>query len=325
MSSASRLSARSALLLFAPRASVVDHLDPTLDVVFKLLLTRKQALLADMLQGILGRPVGAPNVLNPGILGDQARDKQVVLDVRVALDDGSRAAVEMQRRTPANLASRLVYYGARDYGDQLVRGDDYHALKPTAVIAWLAEPLFPKLQRLHSIFELRERHTHVLLGDQLAFHLLQLSHRGPLSTRVASRYDVQVSRWARFLGARSEAELDELCAESRIMSLAKQTLAQISQEPEARRLAREREDAIRLYQDELAVTQAKAEARGRRRGRREGRSEGRAELLLKLLGLRFGMVSEAARDRVLGATAERIDAWAGRVLTARALDEVFDG
>jgi len=188
-------------------------LDPKLDIVFKLMLTQEPALLVDMLQGVLGRNVSTPTVLNPGILGAQVRNKQVGLDLRVALDDGSRADLEMQRRVPDNLAARLVYYGTRDYSDQLVRGDDYGRLTPTSVIAWLGQPMFRDLRRLHSVFELRERHTHKLFSDHLAFHIVQLPYlrHSPVPSTESSCYDAQVTRWARFLCARrSLGEEDEM-------------------------------------------------------------------------------------------------------------------
>jgi predicted transposase/invertase (TIGR01784 family) len=293
----------------------VRRLDPKLDIVFKLMLTRKRALLRDMLQGVLARRVGVPTIINPGIPGELVRSKHVVLDVRVVLDDGSRADLEMQLRTPPTLASRLVYYGARDYADQLVRGDDYHLLEPTAVITWLAKPLFPTLGRLHSIFELRERHTHMLFSEHLTFHVLQLSEQSSLSPSPANRYDAQVARWARFLTARDDAELEQLASENRIMSLAKETLEQLSQDPEVRRLARERADEIKLYNMDIAVTRAE--------GRQEGRKEARAEVLLKLLGLRFGRLSKATRARVQAAAPNQLDTWIERVLTAQTIDKVF--
>jgi predicted transposase/invertase (TIGR01784 family) len=296
-------------------------LDPTLDVVFKMLLTQEPALLADMLQGVLARNVRLPTVLNPGILGAHVRNKQVGLDLRVALDDGSRADLEMQRRAPANLAARLVYYGTRDYSDQLVRGDDYGRLTPTSVIAWLGKPMFRDLRRLHAIFELRERHTHKLFSDHLAFHILQLPHlrSSPLPSAESSCYDAQVTRWARFFTARSDAELEQLASETEIMRLAKDSLHLLAQDPKARRLVREREDALKLYRDELAVTLAKGEAKGLRKGR----NEGRVELLLEQLGVRFGRLSAATRARVQAATSEQLATWARHVLTARTLDEVF--
>lgn len=99
------------------------------------------------------------------------------------------------------------------------------------------------------------------------------------------------------------------------MSLSKHILAQLSEEAKARRLASDREAAIILYRDELAVTRAKAEAKGYRKGR--------ALALLELLGLRFGRLSAATTSRVARATIEQLDAWTERVLTAKTLDEVF--
>ncbi len=91
------------------------------------------------------------------------------------------------------------------------------------------------------------------------------------------------------------------------MATAKQTLDQLSQDPAARRLARDRADAAIFYKMDLAAS----------------RLEGEARLLLKQLGLRFGGPSEAIRARVEAARSEQLDLWAERVLTAKTLDEVF--
>lgn len=191
----------------------MPRLDPKIDVVFKQLLTRKPALLGDMLEGVLAKPVGLPTILDAGIPGERKDDKGIVFDVRATLRDGSRADVEMQLRTRRTLASRLVYYGARDYSDQLGRGQGYERLTPTAVVVWLVEPLFPKLERRHSIFQLRERHTNDLFSEHLAIHLLQLSKPPALSSSRLPRYDAQVERWVRFFSARDDAERDRLALE----------------------------------------------------------------------------------------------------------------
>jgi predicted transposase/invertase (TIGR01784 family) len=299
---------------------IMNLLDPTLDIVFKLMLVREPRLLVHMLEAILGKPIVELTVVNPNIPGNVASSKAIVLDVRAILADGSRADLEMQVRAGPVLRSRLVYYGARDYSDQLVRGDEYDRLTPTTVVVWLVQPLFPTLDRLHSTFELRERHTHMLFSDQLTFHVLQLS---ALSPTGATGYAGAVERWARFFTARDQAELDRLAAEDPIMHLAKQTLEQLSQDPATRRLARERADALRLYEMDLAASKAEGKAEGRAEGKAEGRAEGKAELLLELVGLRFGPPSEQVRAQVETASAEQLDQWAERVLTARTIDEIL--
>jgi Domain of unknown function (DUF4351) len=103
------------------------------------------------------------------------------------------------------------------------------------------------------------------------------------------------------------------------MSIAKDALDQLSQDPATHRLARERVEAIKLYRFELAAhgRQARAE------GEAKGRTEGEPKVLLKLLGLRFGPVSEVAKAHVEAASLEQLDTWAERILTAATLDEVL--
>ena len=127
--------------------------------------------------------------------------------------------------------------------------------------------------------------------------------------------DARVHRWARFLTASSDAELDQLASEDPIMSLAKQTLEALSQDPATHRLVREREEAIKLYRIDLVTSKAE--------GLLEGKAEGKAELLLKLLAIRFGPLPEPTRARITAATTEQIDTWAERMLTASTLDEVL--
>lgn len=65
-------------------------------------------------------------------------------------------------------------------------------------------------------------------------------------------------------------------------------------------------------------------AEGEAKGEAKGKAEGKAELLLKLLALKNFTLTEADRQRILGcAEPDRLDAWAGRVLTANCLDDVL--
>ncbi|MCX4245889.1 DUF4351 domain-containing protein [Paraliomyxa miuraensis] len=170
------------------------------------------------------------------------------------------------------------------------------------------------MDRLHTVLEVEERHGRTALWDELSIHLLQLGAppRPALLEGQGSDYDGVVERWARFFTCfDDEVELQRLAAEDPMMALAKQTLEEISQDPETRRRAREREDEIKL--DELE----------RRASRKAAMAEGKVELILKLLTKRFGSVPLAARARVEAAASEQLDAWAERVLTASTLDDVL--
>lgn len=79
-----------------------------------------------------------------------------------------------------------------------------------------------------------------------------------------------------------------------------------------------------IFQENFDKGVAKGKAEGMAKGMAKGLAQGKAELLLKLLALKQIAVSEADRARILGCTdPDRLDAWAGRVLTATSLREVF--
>jgi predicted transposase/invertase (TIGR01784 family) len=151
----------------------------TTDIVFKMLFVRNPEALRQMLSAILDEEVASLTILDPHIPGSASLtdvSKLVVLDVRVELASGKRVIVEMQMRVTAELASRLVFYAARDLAGSLHRGENYGNLTPTVLIVWLGERLFPgDSAHLHRIFELRERSSSELLSDQISLHVLQLN------------------------------------------------------------------------------------------------------------------------------------------------------
>jgi hypothetical protein len=54
-----------------------------------------------------------------------------------------------------------------------------------------------------------------------------------------------------------------------------------------------------------------------------GKAEGKAEIVLHLVALKFGPLSEEVSYRIQHATPAELDTWAERVLTATSLDELF--
>ncbi|HEY8375161.1 MAG TPA: hypothetical protein VIK91_01675, partial [Nannocystis sp.] len=69
---------------------------------------------------------------------------------------------------------------------------------------------------------------------------------------------------------------------------------------------------------------AQGEAKGRAEGEAKGMAKGEATILLKLLQLKGFAVLEELRQRILECTdCAQLEEWAGRVLTARSLEDVF--
>jgi hypothetical protein len=75
----------------------------------------------------------------------------------------------------------------------------------------------------------------------------------------------KLERWARFLRAQTAQEFEALAQEDAMMTTAKDTLQELSSDPVAQRLARERETAVLMHRHLINSS------------REEGREEGRAE------------------------------------------------
>jgi predicted transposase/invertase (TIGR01784 family) len=273
-----------------------------------------------MLSAVLGEEVEDLTILNPqvpGSLSTETVDKLVVLDIRVQLQGGKRVIVEMQVRATEELGSRLVFYAARDLSSELMRGEEYDELSPTVLIVWLGERMFSlNSEHLHRIFELRERRSGELLSDQLSVHVLQLEDFEELPAPSDESEGARaVRRWARFLMAEDEQDLDLLVSEDAGMESAVETIKTLSQDPEAVRLAEDRQASVRLYHHAIALAE--------RKGKAEGKAEKARATLERLLIRRFGTLPGPTVERLEGATEADLDVWTERLLDAKNLDDVF--
>jgi predicted transposase/invertase (TIGR01784 family) len=252
----------------------MQSLRPTSDIVFKMFLLRRQELLRHMVEAVLGRssPLRELTVLNPSIPKECPADKEIVLDIRVRLDDGSEVDLEMQTTSPAGTLPRFLYYWARAFSENRHRGDRDVDIRPVVSILWLKAATFQQPQ-FHGVFRILEEKTGEVFTPELEIHTLELSKL----ELAPGTEDVRILRWARFLLAQTDEERQTLADEDPIMSLARTTLEELSADPEAQRLAREREDAIFLHEYFMARSRREGHEEGKIEGKIEGKAEGKAE------------------------------------------------
>ena len=78
------------------------------------------------------------------------------------------------------------------------------------------------------------------------------------------------------------------------------------------------------YQSEFARRYvAQGEAKGLTKGLAKGQAQGRAELVIRLLTLRFGALSNELRAGILKASIDELDAIGERLLTAESVHEAL--
>jgi predicted transposase/invertase (TIGR01784 family) len=309
-----------------------DFLDPTNDVVFEMLVLRNPPLLHSMLEAVLGEQIQSFTVLDREIPGDAPPDKAIVLDVLVVLHDGRRVNVEMQVRATREIKPRLVYYAARNFVEQLSRGDDYLALRPSIVIVWFVAPLFPELEQFHSVFELREQSTQALYGDELTLHLLQLS-KLPKPGTSNGPFAQLAELWGQFFTAKTRLDFERLREQNHVMADAVDALEELSLDPIARRAARKRWEDAKFYEMGIAMERKEARDRGLNEGLQQGLQQGlnqgvaigATKTLLTLLEARKLEVTDEERSRILAITdVEQLDRMVRSAATANATAEIFE-
>ncbi|QLF93768.1 Rpn family recombination-promoting nuclease/putative transposase [Pseudomonas sp. ABC1] len=286
-------------------------LDPKNDFVFKRLFVGAPEILADLINAVRSAapPIEVLEILNPNIEPGELHGKFIVLDILARDPQGHRYNIEMQVRRHADYSLRSLYYLARTLGQQLHKGDDYSDLKPVVGIHLMDFESFPEAQA-HWHFELRDRlHPHVRI-DGLHLHLIEL----PKADRLGCSLNGALADWVAYFEHWQEESVMQGIQHPPVRQ-ALEELQQLSDDAEARRLAFVRERALR---DELSELRA-----ARAEGRETGRDEGRIALLEKQLGLKFGPLPEAIRERLHGAGRDELELWAERVLFVEQMDAVF--
>ena len=307
------------------RLAMAVTLNPRLDVVFKLLFAdeRNGDLLVALLNAVLrpSRPIASVEVVNPEIQKDAPDDRGLVLDILAVHDDDTRTDVEMQCDDRGATEQRALFHWARVYRDGLNRGDAFRELYPVRVVFILGYAHLPGT-RVHSIFQLREVHDGTQLSDDLEIHMVELPKLA--SGAEVDAEDKAAYEWARFLAAETDEERRRVAMGNEDIRKATEALDQLSQDPKAQRLARWREDQMRMYRVELAATERRGLERGLQRGLERGLERERT-LVRRLLDKKFGPLDAAALARLEAADHAALERYADRVLTAKSLAEVFDG
>jgi predicted transposase/invertase (TIGR01784 family) len=281
--------------------SARQTLDPTLDVVFKMLLTSRPEsprLLVSLLTAVLRPPSPFAKVVvrNPELPSTEVLERGVVLDIAAELADGTLLDIEMQSDKRPAFRERALFYWARLYGAELERGEGYEALRPVISVLFLD---YRELrgQRLHSVFHVLELHDHERFSDALALHVIELP-KIPQATAEERADEASLLRWSRFFAAQTDAELEEIAMADPVIAEARNVLQAVSDDPTAREIARLRANAQVVRRLEEAALRQE----GREEGIKEGIKEGRAEALRRAiegLCLALGVPLDAAMRAAL--------------------------
>ncbi len=254
-------------------------IDPKVDYAFKHLLGRESTrdLLIDVIDRVLnaapGHQIQELELLNPFNPKETLDDKLSILDVKARDQSGRQFNVEMQMLAHRHYEKRILYYACKLHQQQLHEGQDYLELRPTISISFLDHVLFPQAPDYHLHFRLQDEAHHVVLSEDIEFHLLEL----PKFTKSAAELTTDLDRWLYLLRHAANVDTDAVPAplQRPLILRALEELKVLTQSD----LERERYEARRKWQLDYNTGLKVA----RMEGLEEGEQIGRIQLCEQLL------------------------------------------
>jgi predicted transposase/invertase (TIGR01784 family) len=267
---------------FSPDDTVIDICR---DKAFKAAFTTdnptSQGALRSLISAYIGRKVEALTVIANEPAPADLRDRQIRYDLRVKVDGGELANVEVTLYPSSFEALRFEYYLARLHAGQAVRGGrDYRKLAPAWQINFVSgRKLFSDQWCIHQ-FEYYDPERGISLGGRTRIIVVELEKVGQLLEKPVERLSA-VERWAVFFRYAADPEkrnlVNGLMKAEEGIAMAGEMLVTVTQDEidQARK-----EQAYKLEMDwycDMAEFCDEAREEGLAEGREEGLAKGREE------------------------------------------------
>ncbi len=256
-------------------------IDPKVDYAFKRVFgdQRNADILIHLINAILQRqdPVVSVDILNPFNDKDFSEDKLTVLDIKARDQVGNLFNVEMQLLLPQHFRSRVLYYWAALYRQQLQEGESYSRLRPTISICLINHKLFREVDDYCLDFRLVNQEHLLCFSEHLQLYVLEL----PKFQRQLSELRGPLEKWMYIFRHGATFDADHLPAEfsEPVYQHAFKELKMLTQDDLERERYESRQKAIR---DQISLLEG-AREQGIKKGRKEGQLIGRIQLCEQLL------------------------------------------
>ncbi|MBP3784621.1 MAG: Rpn family recombination-promoting nuclease/putative transposase [Butyrivibrio sp.] len=236
------------------------------DYIFRIVFQKNKYALKGLLCSLLGleddRIVGL-RIVNEVTPGVRITDKEYRLDIVVELDDGTTIDLEMQKDNYDNWQYRSLSYLCREF-DSLDHGEDYSEVKPVYQVGFLDFTLFEDHPEFFGKYQLRNARDNYLYTDRFNLIVVSLNQ-----IKLATSDDIAcgIDQWARLFKSKTWEDIKMVASNNKYMTSAVETVYLTNEDKNAIKIAREREDFIRLqaYKDaklkELEESNAAMEAK----------------------------------------------------------------
>lgn len=204
------------------------------------------------------------DVADPFEHGEDEKEKEGILDIKVELNHDRRINIEMQNQFQEDWAERSIFYNCRMFTEGFTHGTPYGELVPCIHVGILN---FNQLSSpgFHHCIKLLEEKTCEQYSSKFLFHVIELK-KTETASPPEDPQEKELFRWARLIAAkdwdavRAEAEGNVYREE------AVDEMSRINQDEMERYLYLRKEMAVRDEQSRLFYAEKRGEERGRLAG-----------------------------------------------------------
>ena len=249
-------------------------------------------------------PIKSIVLKNPIDTAEREDEKETIMDIRAETSSGEELDIEMQSGNLRVYPDRVLFYGGRLVNSSLQQGFKYDKMKKSIVVSIINGILFSEYDSCHSIFDVRERQTGLLLSDRLEFHFLEL---GKVDGQKPVEALTEAERLAAYLKYANDEEKQDYVQEiiySEGLTMTENAYRKVTQDE----IEYERMESRLKYQLQYNTDMSLARQEGLEQGRTEGEAVGRKEMRLELARAMKdkGLKTEAIAE-ITGLSAEEVE------------------
>ncbi len=221
----------------------------TNDFFFKAFLQKNETALRGLLSALLSlKPdeISSVTITNPIEEGETIDDKNIILDIKLLLNDTHVINLEMQVANLGNWPERSLTYLCRMF-NQLKSGEDYIHVKKTVHVSIMdfTPNDFPQI--LYSEYFLYNLQTGHKYSDKFAIYMLQLNQLG----NPKDQRDIpEIYYWAQLFKAQTWEEIQMLAEKNEYIKQSIVTLQELTADEKAKMQMEARE----RYRRDLAAS-----------------------------------------------------------------------
>ena len=197
--------------------------------------------------------------------------KDTAVDVKATLSDNSKVIIEMQVLNHDGFESRILYNTAKNYANQLDKGDKYSLLNPVIALNIIDFKLF-EFEKYKSIFKLFEKDEFTSYKDDIQLIFVEL----PKFNKTIEECTNIEDKWIYFIKNANDLKVIPKDIDANLQQ-AFNIANKASLTKEEAELQGKREEFLYIQKNSIEKAQRDAMEKGHEEGHKEGKEEGREE------------------------------------------------